>query len=71
MYSNDSYIAEEFYNRAYDRQEDAGDCTCPECKGKTETEYCINCGLHHEECECDTPDLIIDTCEKCFGTGEV
>lgn len=68
---NDAFIAESYYDSMYERSETVSDCTCPECKGATETEYCINCGLHHEECECDTPDLITETCEKCFGRGEV
>lgn len=67
MYSNDSFKAERFYDDMYERHEDASDCTCQECKGSTETEYCMNCGLHHEECECDKPDLITETCEKCMG----
>ena len=71
MYNNDSYSAEQAYENLYGRIENVGDTTCPECKGIGQTQYCIDCGLHHEECDCDKPDLIDEVCEKCHGTCEI
>ena len=68
---NDSYTAEKYYDNLYERSEDASDCTCPECLGEGETNYCMNCGLHYDECKCDEPDLITEKCERCFGRGEI
>lgn len=62
---------EQYYDNLYERSESVSDNTCPECKGNAVTEYCMNCGLHHEECECEESDLLTETCEKCFGWGEV
>lgn len=65
---NYSYASEKAYDNLHERYEDIGeDPICSECKGENQTQYCITCGLHHEECECDEPDLITEECEKCMG----
>ena len=70
-YQNDQFVPEQYYDQMYERSEKVDDTTCPECKGIGQTQYCIDCGLHHEECDCHKPDLINEVCEKCFGRGEV
>lgn len=70
-YQNDSFIVEQFYENVYQRSETVSDNTCPECEGECQTQYCITCGKHEKECECDTPDLITEDCDKCHGRGEI
>lgn len=77
MYSNDSYIAEEFYNRAYDRQEDATEntCTCHRCEGSGKEFYSDCCGedIINGICtDCKKPcNEDWEVCNMCQGEGEV
>lgn len=67
-YQNDSFIAEHWNDQLFDRSEDIGeDPICQECKGEGQTEYCITCGNHESDCECDEPDLITEECDKCLN----
>lgn len=79
--TNDSYIAESYYDSVYERNENVGTHTCTTCHGDGVEEISDCCGakINHDDiigdmycsdclnqCKATT-----DTCEDCNGSGEM
>lgn len=75
MYSNDSYIAEKFYDQLYERNETTHETDCGHCGGDGKEYLSDCCGAEIidgicQDIECLKPCAVSDElCHVCKGEG--